>query len=386
MVCFVTKTINGPFITIKRRKYMNEIEFLKDLVSIKSFNTKENKQIIEYLKNKLSPFASEIITLTNKTDGRQSLLVGINTKLKNVSDAIVLSGHIDTVVADEKLYTTNPFAPTIANGKMFGLGTIDMKSFFACILSNLEVLKSKNRPIVLAITGDEETTLEGITLVAKQMQQSNISPAISIIGEPTDMDICLSSKSCYEYQVEILGKGCHSSAPQNGINANYIAARIMLFIEKLNMKINNTSLSCNIINGGEKVNIISSFAKLSFDIRSPYAKFATKAVSKIRQFASRLQAKYKGCQISITKTLEIPALEKRKSKTIDKLIRQFSLKEKEFRGGCEAGYLQQVAGDALVFGVGDLNLAHKPNEFVVIDQLQTYNKKLMQMIDLLCKQ
>ena len=156
--------------------------------------------------------------------------------------------------------------------------------------------------------------------------------------------------------------------------------------KKLNMKINNTSLSCNIINGGEKVNIVSRFAKLVFDIRSPYANFAEKAISKIKQFISRLQTKYKGCKISITKTLEIPALEKRKSKTIDKTICQFALKEKEFRGGCEAGYLQQVGGDAFVFGVGDLNLAHKPNEFVEIDQLKTYNQKLMQMIDFLCKQ
>ena len=62
------------------------------------------------------------------------------------------------------------------------------------------------------------------------------------------------------------------------------------------------------------------------------------------------------------------------------------MKEKEFRGGCEAGYLQQVGGDAFVFGVGDLNLAHKPNEFVEINQLKTYNQKLMQMIDFLCKQ
>ena len=365
---------------------MNEIEFLKDLVSIKSFSTNENKQIIEYLKNKFAPFATEISTLTNNTDDRQSLLIGLNTPLANAKEAIVLSGHIDTVIADEKSYATNPYIPTIKDGKLYGLGAIDMKSFFACILANLKVLKGKSKPIILAITGDEETKLEGIKLITDKMKQQNIIPKCSIIGEPTNMDICLSSKSCYEYQVEIFGKGCHSSAPQNGINANYIAARIVLFVEKLNMKINNTSLSCNIINGGEKVNIVSSFAKLVFDIRSPYTNFAEKAISKIKQFISRLQTKYKGCKISITKTLEIPALEKRKSKTIDKTICQFALKEKEFRGGCEAGYLQQVGGDAFVFGVGDLNLAHKPNEFVEIDQLKTYNQKLMQMIDFLCKQ
>ena len=87
---------------------MNEIEFLKDLVSIKSFSTNENKQIIEYLKNKFAPFATEISTLTNNTDDRQSLLIGLNTPLANAKEAIVLSGHIDTVIADEK-WKTNTF-------------------------------------------------------------------------------------------------------------------------------------------------------------------------------------------------------------------------------------------------------------------------------------
>jgi len=68
--------------------------------------------------------------------------------------------------------------------------------------------------------------------------------------------------------VEVVGKSCHSSNPLNGINANYILAKIVLKIEELNNKYENTTLSCGIINGGTKVNIVPNFASCVFDIRS----------------------------------------------------------------------------------------------------------------------
>lgn len=76
---------------------MKELEYLKKLVSIKSFDLNENKEIIEYLKQELNDVAQEILTLKNTVNKRESLLVGLNCKLKDVSNAIVLSGHVDTV-------------------------------------------------------------------------------------------------------------------------------------------------------------------------------------------------------------------------------------------------------------------------------------------------
>ena len=358
---------------------MNEIEFLKDLVSIKSFSTNENKQIIEYLKNKFAPFATEISTLTNNTDGRQSLLIGLNTPLANAKEAIVLSGHIDTVVADLAKYETNPFKPTLKNGKLYGLGSIDMKSFFGCILNNLEELKKQPVPIVIAISGDEETSFEGVDVLTGEMRRLGIIPKLTIVGEPTSQKVCVMSKSCFEYQVDITGKGCHSSAPQNGINANYVAAKILLFIEKLCKKQKTTTISSNVISGGEKVNIISAFATLKFDIRSTSKIEADKVLFKIEKFLMKLM-KRSGAQIVLKQNLKIPALEPKKSKLVDRLVSDFVLEKSEFRGGCEAGCYQALGGDAIVFGVGDLNLAHKPNEYVVVEEFEVYEKLFMQII------
>ena len=378
MVCF-EKNIQRVFYLQKKEIIMEKLKILKELVNIRSFDTNQNKEIIDYLELQFKPFSQEIIKVKNKCDGRESLLVGINTKLKNISDAVVLSGHIDTVVANEKAYKTNPYVATIIDEKMYGLGIIDMKAYFACILNNIKELKKLDKPVVVAISGDEETRLEGVINLTQKMKELNIVPEFTIVGEPTSNKVCTASKSCYEYQVDIFGKSCHSSAPKNGINANYVAARIMLFVEKLCSKIKNTTLSCNVVSGGEKVNIISAKASLVFDVRSSLKSEKDKAISKLKKFIVKLEKKY-GAQIVLTQNLSIPALEKRNSSKIESLIRVFNLEEDNFVGGCEAGYYQALGGDAIVFGVGDLTLAHKPNEYLVIDEFERYSKQFLKIL------
>ena len=115
------------------------LENLKELVAINSYDNGD--KIIEYLKNIFAFFSEEIIVVKNRENNNKSLIVGLNTKLKDV-EPIILSGHIDTVAPDIKLYKTNPLELTIEGDKAYGLGSIDMKSFIATILDNLQKLKS----------------------------------------------------------------------------------------------------------------------------------------------------------------------------------------------------------------------------------------------------
>lgn len=354
---------------------------LEELVSIRSFDTKQNKEIINYLEKRFAPYSEEIIKVKSENDDREGMIVGLNTKLKNVTDAIVLSGHIDTVTADKKLYVTNPYCPTIIGDRMYGLGTIDMKSFFGCILDNLKMIKSLQSPVIIAITGDEETTLSCVKQIQNKLKECLISPKMTIVGEPTDMAICSSSKGCAEYNIDIFGKSCHSSMPENGINANYILARLLLYIEKLSTRINGTTISGNVITGGDKVNIVSGFASLKFDIRSNNVKDANKILALIKKYIKRLENLYQGAKIGLSQKLVIPPLERRNGELTKKICSRFKLEEKQFTGGCEAGYFQEIGGDAFIFGVGDLALAHKPNEYVNISEYKDYSDTLMKILN-----
>lgn len=133
---------------------MEELKYLEELISIKSFDLNQNIEIINYLEKQFAPISKEIIRFQNQNDERENLLIGINTNLKNVDNAIILAGHIDTVMADEQAYNTNPYTAVNIDGKIYGLGVIDMKSFFAVILNNINKLSKMKLPIIVAITSD----------------------------------------------------------------------------------------------------------------------------------------------------------------------------------------------------------------------------------------
>lgn len=359
---------------------MDNMKYLKELVSIKSYDTKENKEIVTYLEKEFSKCATEILKVKNTINNKENLLVGLNCNLKNLSNAIVLSGHIDTVVADEKSYLTNPYQAVEKDGKIYGLGSIDMKSFFAVILNKAEELKKLNKPVVVAITSDEETDFEGVFQLTTKMKELGIVPKLSIIGEPTSSNICSESNSCFEYEIEITGKSCHSSNPNNGVNANYILAKLLNIVEKLNGKLKGTTISSNVVSGGEKVNIISDNAKMVFDIRTNSLQKCDKLISIISKNIKKLEKKYKGSKIVLENQMEILPLEYKNPKLIETLCKKFNLENNKFIGGCEAGYYQQLGGDAFVFGVGDLALAHKPNEFASISEFEKYQDLLVSVL------
>lgn len=360
---------------------MKNLEYLKELVAIKSFSKEENEEIVSYLINKFSPFAKEIkIIPNNRFNNKKNIIIGLNTKLKNVNNAIILSGHMDTVVADESLYKTNPYIPTLINDKLYGLGTIDMKSYFGVILNNIGELKKIDKPIIISITSDEETDFEGVENITTYFKDNKITPYFTIVGEPTNMKICTSSKCCYEYELNITGLGCHSSNPKNGINANYIAAKFISFIEKLSLKYPNTTLNCGIVQGGDKPNIVAPSAKVIFDLRSDDKRIISIILKLIKDKINYLKKKYIGSSISLKKSLSIFPLAKQDSNVINKLLKTFNLEENEFVGGCEAGYYQELGGDSILFGVGNLNLAHKPNEYVDINEFETYNNMFINFI------
>ena len=364
---------------------MENLKTVSELVSIKSFDTNVNKEIIDYLIFTLKNNVEEIVKIKSDSSNKNNLVVGVNTKLKDIKNVIVLSGHIDTVVADESKYATNPYEATKINDKIFGLGIIDMKCFFASIIDNIKKIKKLKTPVVISISCDEETTLEGVKKITEFFQKKNIVPGLTIVGEPTSMKFCFESKSCYEYEIEIFGKSCHSSSPENGINANYIAARLMLEIEQLNKLFEDVSLSVGVVSGGVAANIVPNASSLRFDIRTKTRLQKDKVVFLIESKIEKLKKLYAGCQINLKNKLVIPPLENKNSDFLLGLMVKYDIEEGEFKGGCEAGFFQELGGDAVIFGVGDLELAHKPNEFMIIKNYFEYNQLLMQILNDYCQ-
>ena len=154
---------------------MDYLKTVTELVNIESFSNENNQNIINYLIEKFKPYSTEILKVKNPDSNKYNLLIGLNTKINN-TNAIILSGHIDTVCADVKAYNTPPNQATLINNKLFGLGVIDMKCYFATIIDNLKTISKLKKPIIVAITCDEETNLLGVEEIIKTLKQNNVYP------------------------------------------------------------------------------------------------------------------------------------------------------------------------------------------------------------------
>lgn len=355
---------------------MKNLNTLKELVCIRS--DKDCDEILKYIENKLKDKVEDIIYINNKEDNKKNMIVGINTKLKDI-EPVVLSGHIDTVGADEEKYITNPYNLVVEGDKAYGLGVIDMKCFTASVIDLITYLKNYRCPIVFAITTDEETNLYGINSVINKFRELNIRPKFTIIGEPTSFEIKNKSNGCYEYKVEVFGKSCHSSTPKEGINSICILARIVTYIEELSDIYNDLTMSCDLISGGTIINRVPDYASMSFDIRATSVDNYKEAISLIEKEILKLEQKY-NCYIKLENKLKIPPLSCKNINKINQLAAKLYLSVGLFSGGCEAGYYEEYSGDAILFGVGDLSLAHKPNEYMIINDYEKYIKKLKELL------
>ena len=350
------------------------MENLEKLIKKTSFNGCDD--ILLFLKDELESKVQELKIFGDKT---KIFLAGINTKLCNI-EPIVLAGHIDTVAANVALYQTNPYQLTIVDGKGYGLGTIDMKSFTAIIMDNLALIKKCNVPVVLALTTDEETELKSIKMMIDKFKELKIKPKFTILGEPTKSEFNLSANASFEYKVKFIGKSCHSGKMSDGINAICACAKLISMIETRQKAYRLTS-NCGKIVGGEVVNKVPDYAELLFDIRSTCQEDVTNFLEEINYYILKLKQEYSGLVVEFEETLSIPAFNMTNNQKIKAIANRLGIKISHFQGSCEAGYYTAYSGDAVIFGVGDLSLSHKPNEYVEIKEYNVYSNQLIDVIE-----
>ena len=224
---------------MEARKENNVLTILKDLVSIPSYGQIGKKhQIIEYLRTAFDDCCDKI-EIEDK-NGNIHLLIGVNHKLRDIEDSIILSGHIDTVRESEG-HNCNVI---INENNLKGLGISDMKSFVATIIANLDYLKSLDIPVIISLTSDEEHYLIGIQKIISELKNRNINSSMVIVGEPTNLDYYVSSKGNSIYVSIMNGISCHSGTPELGINAIELQTLFSSEIMKVKKQTSNDAAIC----------------------------------------------------------------------------------------------------------------------------------------------
>jgi acetylornithine deacetylase len=309
---------------------------------------------------------------------------------------LVLAGHTDTVPFDEKEWSSDPFKVSERYGKLYGLGTADMKAFLALAVEAVEGLDPDTlaAPLIVLGTADEESSMAGAqALVSAQRPRARHA----LIGEPTDMRPVRAHKGILMEQLRVLGKAGHSSDPRLGNNAidgmiNVLAA-LRRFREELKGRYQNPlfevpepTLNFGRVHGGDSANRICAECELDLDVRLLPGMDMEWVRERLRQVA--LEA-LDGTGLSFEHRTIFKGTPAHELDAQAPIVRMAEELTGEAAGsvafGTEAPYLAALGADTLVLGPGGVSEAHKPDEFVRLDRLEPTVQLIQKLTQRLCR-
>ena len=356
---------------------------LGDLVGFPTITSESNLDLIEYAAKTLEPFASDSRITHDAARQKANLLVTIGPV---VDGGVVLSGHTDVVPADENDWTGAPFVAMRREQKIYGRGTADMKGFIACALAMAPTFAELPlaRPIHIALTFDEEVGCRGAPILIEDLLARGPKPSAAIVGEPTAMGIITAHKGCYEYTTKITGVEGHGSQPHLGVNAVQHGAMFITRLMELQEELKgrapesspydppHTTISAGTIRGGSARNVLAGECVIEWEMRPVSRTDASFVLEEIDEFVKRLglATGFEACVTSCEG--EVDGLEDDPSSPAVRLMSELLATDETgvVPFGTEAGIYQMAGIPAVVCGPGSIEVAHQPDEYLSLVQLE----------------
>ncbi|MCT4656913.1 MAG: acetylornithine deacetylase [Cohaesibacter sp.] len=361
-------------------------EMIAKLVSFDTVTSNSNLPIIDYIEAYLANLGVSSHRVYDETGEKANLYATIGP---NVAGGVVLSGHTDVVPVDDQDWTTDPFTVIEKDGRLYGRGTADMKSFSAINLASVPEMLAANmkRPIHLALSYDEETGCIGAPFMIDEMVKT--LPAIDavIVGEPTMMQIATMHKGVNGGRVTIRGLEAHSSQPHLGCSANLYAARLMTELGAIGDELKTnilqgvdltppySTMNMGVVQGGIAANIIARDCMFTFDYRNLPDDNVEAILDRIFAYASKLEAEMKEQYPDASIKIEmrtVPGLKPENDGAAEALCRDLTGRNSVIAVpyGTEAGQFQERGYSTAICGPGSIDQAHKPDEYIELEQVQ----------------
>lgn len=363
------------------------IAILDRLISFPSLPGKPNLDLIGYVRDYLAGHGIECFVSHDATGTRANLHAVIGPPIEG---GVALNGHTDVVPADGQAWSSDPFRLTRRDDRLYGRGAVDMKGFLACMLAAAPMFRARNlaRPVHLTFCYDEEIGGLGAPVLVADMAARGPLPAVAIVGEPTAMQIVAGHKGGCEMRTEITGLEGHASDPRKGVNAIFAAARFVAKLEEMGKKLAGqkrdgspfdppfSTISVGTIRGGAARNIIAGQCALEWELRPMPGDDAEAILAEIEQFArgellAEMRTVAPAAAINIIEEARVPALDPTEAAVAVALIRKMTglAETRCVSFGTDAGYFCRAGISTAVFGPGGIERAHKPDEFIAVDEL-----------------
>lgn len=374
-------------------------DMIRRLIGFDTVSAKSNLDLIHFARDYLRGFGIDSRLTFDEGRNKANLLAMIGP---NVPGGVVLSGHTDVVPVAGQPWDTDPFTVVERNGRLYGRGTADMKSFLAIALALVpEFLAARLRvPIYLALSYDEEVGCLGVGGLLADMARELPRPAAAIVGEPTSMKLINRHKGFYSFITTVTGRDGHSSATHRGVSAIAYAAEIIGFLTKLGADIARqgpyddgfdppyTTLNVGTIGGGTAINIIPRQCSIAWEFR-PIPGFDLPSVRRqldgfiAESLLPRMRAVAPEAGVVTVPHSGSPPLVPEADSSAEALVRLLTGANTAHAVsfGTEAGLFQEAGIPTVICGPGSIDQAHKPNEFIDLDQIEACVAFLRKLTD-----
>lgn len=380
---------------------MNTINRLSRLIAFDTTSRHSNLALIhdcaDYLESLgLKPWLSH-----NADQSKANLFATIAAADGSTEGGLILSGHTDVVPTDGQAWQSDPYRADIREGRLYGRGSADMKGFIAAVLAAAPAMVQAElkRPLHIALSYDEEIGCLGAPVMIAELQKRGLTPEHCIVGEPTSMRMVVAHKGIHTFRCAVHGKAAHSSLTPQGVNAIEYAAKLIVFINELAGRLKArhdtdpdydvpfSTLSVNTIAGGIAGNIVPQLCEFEFDYRNlPHmspADITAPIEAHIREVLQpQMQAVDAACRIDMHHGENVPAMPEAEAALLHDLITQLVQDSSRLKVAyaTEGGQFQQAGIATVICGPGNIEQAHKADEFVELSQLARCDAFLHKLI------
>ena len=381
------------------RAAIDRIEMIQRLVGYDTTSRNPNLSLIEFVRDYLDGYGVESELVFSEDRGKANLYATIGPPEQG---GIMLSGHTDVVPVDDQDWHTDPFDLVETGDKLFARGTCDMKSFIAVVLTLIpELVRRKLRtPIHLSFSYDEEVGCIGVRRLIGVLAGRPIRPRLCIVGEPTMMQVGVGHKGKHVYRCHVHGHEAHSSLVHQGVNAIEAAAELVAQLKAMSRRKRDqgpfdpdfeppySSIHTGLIHGGTALNIVPKDCQFDFEIRPLPGDDVAGLIAELREFAATrilpdMRAVQPHTDIVIDEVSAAPALSTPLDAEVTQLCAALTGENMTTKVafGTEGGLFSAAGIPTIICGPGSIDQAHKPDEFIALDQIARCEAFLKRLID-----
>lgn len=384
------------------RPEYSAVEMIERLCAFDTVSRNSNLPLIEFVEDYLAAWGARSVRVPNADGSKANLYALVGPEREG---GIVLSGHTDVVPVDGQSWSSDPFTVIERDGRLYGRGTADMKSFSAIALSRVPemVRRGLAHPIMFALSYDEEIGCLGAPAMIREMAETLPAPRAVVVGEPTNMEVVNAHKGVTAFVTDVTGHEAHSSQINRGISAVMLAARLIAWLEDEMGRLRFTApedcrfdppystIHVGTVEGGTALNIISRHCRFVWDIRNipeddPHGvrlRFEAEAARLIKALGREKPAIAHRCRVETAPLCDVPALRPERDGEAEALCRAITGRNTTavVAYGAEAGQFQRQGFSTVICGPGSIDQAHQPDEFIELSQVAAGQAFIDKLID-----